>query len=35
MQGNFQCRGVKLIWLIVGQRSIVLGVGDGGLGREL
>ena len=27
---NFQCRGVLLIWIIVGQGSIVLAVGAGG-----
>ena len=27
---NFQCRGVLLIWMIVGQRPIVLAVGAGG-----
>ena len=28
---NFQCRGVKLIWIIVGQGPIVLAVGAGGV----
>ena len=29
---NFQCRGVLLIWIIVGQGPIALAVGaDGGL----
>ena len=27
---NFQCRGVLLIWIIVGQRPIALAVGAGG-----
>ena len=27
---NFQCRGVSLIWLIVGQGPIALAVGAGG-----
>ena len=27
---NFQCRGVLLIWIIVGQGPIVLAVGAGG-----
>ena len=27
---NFQCLGVLLIWIIVGQRPIVLAVGAGG-----
>ena len=27
---NFQCRGVLLIWLIVGQGPIALAVGAGG-----
>ena len=28
---NFQCRGVLLIWIIVGQRPIALAIGaDGG-----
>ena len=27
---NFQCRGVLLIWTIVGQGPIVLAVGAGG-----
>ena len=27
---NFQCRGVLLVWMIVGQGSIALGVGAGG-----
>ena len=27
---NFQCRGILLIWLIVGQGPIVLAVGAGG-----
>ena len=26
---NFQCRGVVLIWIIVGQRPIALAVGSG------
>ena len=31
MLGNFQCRGVLLIWIIVGQGPIALAVGaDGG-----
>ena len=28
---NFQCWGVLLIWIIVGQGPIVLAVGAGGL----
>ena len=27
---NFQCRGVLLIWIIVGQRPTMLAVGAGG-----
>ena len=27
---NFQCRGVLLVWMIVGQRPIALAVGAGG-----
>ena len=27
---NFQCQGVLLIWIIVGQGPIVLSVGAGG-----
>ena len=27
---NFQCRGVLLIWIIVGQRPAALAVGAGG-----
>ena len=27
---NFQCRGVLLVWVIVGQRPIALAVGAGG-----
>ena len=27
---NFQCRGVLLIWIIVGQRPIALAIGAGG-----
>ena len=27
---NFQCRGVLLIWMIVGQGPIALAVGSGG-----
>ena len=27
---NFQCRGVLLIWVIVGQEPIALAVGAGG-----
>ena len=27
---NFQCRGVPLIWIIVGQGPIALAVGAGG-----
>ena len=27
---NFQCQGVLLIWIIVGQGPIVLAVGAGG-----
>ena len=29
--GNFQCRGVLLIWLLVGQGPTVLSVGAIGL----
>ena len=28
---NFQCRGVLLIWIIVGQGPIALAVGAGGV----
>ena len=28
---NFQCRGVLLIWITVGQGPIVLAVGAGGV----
>ena len=28
---NFQCRGVPLIWIIVGQGPIALTVGAGGV----
>ena len=28
--GNFQCRGVLLIWIIVGQGPTALAVGAGG-----
>ena len=28
---NFQCRGVLLIWIIVGQGPIALAVGAGGI----
>ena len=28
---NFQCRGVLLTWIIVGQGPIVLAVGAGGV----
>ena len=27
---NFQCKGILLIWIIVGQRPIALAVGAGG-----
>ena len=27
---NFQCRGVLLVWMIVGQGSIALAIGAGG-----
>ena len=27
---NFQCRGVLLVWMIVGQGPVVLAVGAGG-----
>ena len=30
MLGKFQCLGVLLIWIIVGQGPIVLAVGAGG-----
>ena len=30
MLGNFQCRGVLLIWIVVGQGPTVLAVGAGG-----
>ena len=29
--GNFQCRGVLLIWIIVGQGPTALAVGAGGV----
>ena len=32
---NFQCRGVLLIWIIVGQGPIVLAVGAGGVSGEV
>ena len=32
---NFQCRGVLLVWMIVGQGLIVLAVGAGGGFRTL
>ena len=28
---NFQCRGVLLVWIIVGQGPIALAVGAGGV----
>ena len=28
---NFQCRGVLLIWIIIGKRPIALEVGAGGV----
>ena len=31
---NFQCRGVLLIWIIVGQGPTVLAVGAGGDGLD-
>ena len=30
MLGNFQCRGVLLIWMVVGKGPTVLSVGAGG-----
>ena len=32
---NFQCQGVLLIWMIVGQGSTVLAVGAGGDGSDI
>ena len=32
---NFQCRGVLLIWTIVGQGPIALAVGAGGGGLDI
>ena len=32
---NFQCRGVLLVWLMVGQKPIALAVGAGGGGGLL
>ena len=32
---NFQCRGVLLIWMIVGQGPIALAVGAGGGGLDI
>ena len=32
---NFQCQGVLLIWIIVGQGPIVLAVGAGGGGLDI
>ena len=32
---NFQCQGVLLIWIIVGQGPIALAVGAGGGGLEI
>ena len=32
---NFQCRGVLLVWMIVGQGPIALAVGAGGGGLDI
>ena len=32
---NFQCRGVLLIWIIVGQGPIALAIGAGGGGLDI
>ena len=32
---NFQCRGVLLIWIIVGQGPIALALGAGGGGLDI
>ena len=32
---NFQCRGVLLIWLIVGQGPTALAVGAGGVSLDI
>ena len=32
---NVQCRGVKLIWIIVGQGRPALAVGAGGVGLDI
>ena len=32
---NFQCRGVLLIWIIIGQGPIALAVGAGGVGLDI
>ena len=32
---NFQCQGVLLIWIIVGQGPIALAVGAGGGGLDI
>ena len=32
---NFQCRGVLLIWMIVGQGPIAFAVGAGGGGLDI
>ena len=32
---NFQCRGVLLIWIIIGQGPTVLAVGAGGGGLDI
>ena len=32
---NFQCRGVLLVWKIVGQEPTVLAVGAGGGGSDI
>ena len=32
---NFQCRGVLLVWMVLGQRPTALAVGAGGGGLDL
>ena len=32
---NFQCRGVLLIWLVIGKGPIALAVGAGGGGLDI
>ena len=32
---NFQCRGVLLIWIIIGQGPVALATGAGGVGLDI